>query len=98
MPKRAAVPWALTFRQRRRLAALGRQLAAEDPALAAALSRPELRTRAPIEERISWAMFWTGVSLLLVGFLLAASLFVAVALLPLATFWMPLKVGRLEQT
>ena len=98
MPKRVAEPWVLTYRQRRRLAALGRQLATEDPALAAALSRPAARARAPIEERITWAMFWTGVSLLLAGVLLAVSLLVAVALLLLATFWMPMKMSRLEET
>ncbi len=69
----------LTYRDRRRLAALGRQLATEDPALAAALSRPAARASSPVEERIGGAMFWTRGLLFLAGVLLAAGLLLAMA-------------------
>lgn len=79
----------LTRRQRRDLAALERQLAAESPELAVELSAPAGRARPGWGPRTSWALAWSALVLFLVGVLLSTSTLIGVAVTILMTCWLP---------
>jgi hypothetical protein len=87
---------ALTFRQRRQLAALWRQLATEDPGLAGGLSGTARPGRRPAGDTVGWWMLWTGICLLPIGVILAVGHLVALAVVLLTTFWMPMQGDRLD--
>ena len=77
----------LTDWERRRLDALGRQLATEDPRLAARLTGSVRARRAPPGAGVRWAMFGVGAVLLLCGLTLGFASAIAMAVLLLSTCW-----------
>lgn len=93
----AGVPLTLTYRERRALAALARQLTTEDPELAVELSWPAARVGLPVGDRIAWAMLWIGLSFLLAALVLAEHLLATLGFLLLITSWFPMQVSRLNE-
>ena len=80
-------------RDRRAFEALSRQLAADDPRLAATLSRPvdPRYRRAVLAGRV---LLSTGVVFVLVGVLLVVHALLGVGILLLLSFWLPAEVAR----
>ena len=77
----------LTDWERRRLDALERQLAKEDPRLAARLTASVRTGRTPPGATVRWAMFGVGAVLLLCGLILGFATPIVMAVLLLSTCW-----------
>ncbi|MCW2719708.1 MAG: hypothetical protein JWR81_3530 [Pseudonocardia sp.] len=92
----------MTRRQRRQLAALGQQLAQENPELAAQLSQPvrppRPATRAagsssPLGVVIGQVLFVLGLLLVIGGALLSAPTAITLGVIVLLTCWVPWQYG-----
>ena len=77
----------LTDWERRRLDALERQLAEEDPRLAARLTRSARARRTPPRAEVRWAIFGVGAVLVLCGLILGFASTILMAVLLLSTCW-----------
>jgi type VI protein secretion system component VasF len=77
----------LTDWERRRLDALQRQLAEEDPRLAARLTASARARRTPPGAGVRWAMSGVGAVLLLCGLILGFASTILMAVLLLSTCW-----------
>ena len=84
----------LTDWERRRLDALGRHLAADDPRLAAQLTG-SVRVRSTLPgAALCWAMLGVGAVLFLCGLILGFASTIAMAVLLLSTCWVLLLARR----
>jgi type VI protein secretion system component VasF len=84
----------LTDWERRRLDALGRQLAKEDPRLAARLTGSVRADRRPAAAAVGWAMLGVGVVLLVCGAVLGVASTIVMAVFLLSTSWVVLALAR----
>ncbi len=98
MNRRGGAADPLTRAQRRELVVIGRQVAAEDSVPATALSLPPTPASSAVVETFGWGVFSAGTLLLMSGLVLSAHPVVAVALLLMAAFRLPLRASRLERT
>ncbi|MFC4948446.1 DUF3040 domain-containing protein [Pseudonocardia sp. GCM10023141] len=82
-------PTGLTRRQRRELAALGQQLAVEDPELAQELRKPNPARLRQQGARITLRLLWSGFALFLLAAVLDVQSLVLIACTVVLLCWLP---------